>query len=62
MTKRAQGPMVMMPRRSCEGGVSEDLGDCGGGGLTKKRTIHVSMTVRLAGRMENHDIEGGVDT
>ena len=30
-------------------------------GLTKKRMIHVSMTVRLAGRMENHDMEGGVD-
>lgn len=30
-------------------------------GLTKKRMIHVSMTVRLAGRMENHDMEGGAD-
>ena len=30
-----------------------------GGGLTKKRMIHVSRTVRLAGRMENHDMEGG---
>lgn len=27
----------------------------------KKRMIHVSMTVRLAGRMENHDMEGGAD-
>lgn len=31
------------------------------GVLTKKRMIHVSMTVRLAGRMENHDIESRAD-
>lgn len=31
----------------------------GRGGLTKKRMIHVSMTVRLAGRMENQDMKGG---
>ena len=33
----------------------------GGEGLTKKRMIHVSRTVKPAGRMENHDIEGGGD-
>ncbi len=28
-------------------------------GRTKKRMIHVSMMVRLAGRMENQDMRGG---
>lgn len=42
--------------------ISGDIGKRRGGEgrLTKKRMIHVSMTVRLAGRMENQDMEGGV--
>ena len=55
--------MVMTPRRSCVScGISRGLfdGHVGKeGGLTKKRMIHVSMTVRFAGRMENQDMEGG---
>ena len=31
-------------------------------GLTKKRMIHVSTTVRLAGRMENQDMKGRIGT
>lgn len=49
MRKRAQGPIVMMPRRSYREGENvlartDERGD--GGARTKKRMIHVSRTVR----------------
>lgn len=48
-------------RGEARGGcISRDRGkrEGRGGLLTKKRMIHVSMTVRLAGRMENQDMRG----